>query len=172
MRFFLIFLLISTVSSSQILTKSNQNQLLSTAIRDVANELFTRHELQFEILIYGKVSPHVHDILNGFRRGPFYTNIRNISRISNWKIMPDWENRIFNQNLWLTSSAVIFCQKLDNIRDMLDSIVGDMFFPRNFKFLFYLEEPFEDTKIGVKKLDAGFCKINWFSYFIFKHKSE
>ena len=172
MRFFLIFLLISTASSSKILTKSNQDQLLSTAIRDVANELFTRHELQFEILIYGKVSPHVHDILNGFRKGPFHTNIRNISRISNWKFVPNWRNRYLNQNFWLTTSAVIFCQTLDNVRDMLNSYFGDFFFPRNFKFLFYLEEPFNDTKIGVEKPDAGLCRINWFSYFIFKHKSE
>ena len=86
--------------------------------------------------------------------------------------MPDWENRSFNHNGWLTTSAVIFCQTLVNVQGMLDSYVGNFFFPRNFKFLFYLEEPFNNTKIGVIKLDGGLSRINWFSYFISKNKSK
>ena len=171
MRIFLILILISSASSSQKLTKSKQDQLLSTAISDVAKELFTRHELQFEILIYGKISPHVQDILNGFRREPFHTFIRNVSRISDWKIEDDLSNR-FSKHRWLTNSAVIFGQSIENVRKMLDSHVGNANFPRNFKFLFYLEEPFDDTKIGVLKPDSGICRMNWFSYFIFKYKSK
>lgn len=69
MKIFSIFILISTASSIRSLNKSNQDQIISIAIRDAANELYTRHKIQFEILIYGNVSPHVHDILNGFRKG-------------------------------------------------------------------------------------------------------
>lgn len=159
MKIFLIFILISSAISTKKLTEIKDDQLLSTVIADVINELFTRHELKFETFIFEKVSNHVYDVINGLKNGQFHTTISSMSSRS------VWETR-------LTSPAVIFCESLDILKNIIGNYVGDKFFPRNFKFLFYIEEPFNVTKIGVEELNSYISRMSWFSYFIFKHKSR
>lgn len=168
LKFFLLLLFISTAVSTQKFTKSEEDQLKSTALTDVANELFTRHEIRFEIFIYKvnfffeNVSTHVYDVINGLRHGQFYTTI----------LKADF-NRFDFPHLHLSGSAIIFCESIEKIRELLDVIVGDTFFPRNLKFLFYVEKPFNVTQIGVLKINAIFMsRFSWFAYFIFKHESR
>lgn len=159
MRILLIFLFISTASSTQKLTKSKNVRLISTAITDVVNELFVRHDIEFETFIMDKVSPHVHDVIDGLGKGQVQTTRYNMSHYSDY-------NRRF------TVPAVIFCRSLDQIRSVIDNYFGSIYYPRNFKFLYYVEEPFNLTKIDVRKLDSHYSRQSCFSYFIFKYEGK
>lgn len=77
------FLLIISLLLSQISCTTLKNKLsslendrpLSTAFLDIIHELFNRHGIQFEIVIYGESSPHINDVIDGLRSGGFFAKI-------------------------------------------------------------------------------------------------
>ena len=64
MKAFWILFSIQIAFSTQKLVKIQNDQVLSTAIADVIQELFTRHQIRFGTLIYDRVSPHIFDVIN------------------------------------------------------------------------------------------------------------
>ena len=41
---------------------------------------------------------------------------------------------------------------------------------QRYRFLFYIEKPFNVTKLEINKLDAGIGYISWYSYFLINYK--
>ena len=97
----LIILLITT-SCTDSSSKFKKNELLSTAVLDVANELFTRHRIEFEILIFDKVSPQVIDVIDGLRKGALLTNHKRYEA---------------KQRLTVFQPLLIFCESLEKVKE-------------------------------------------------------
>lgn len=163
MKIFLIFILISSVSSAQKLNRSKNVQLLSSAISDVINELFIRQKLKLEILIYDEVSPHIYDVINGLGRSSFFTNISSSS----------YTREKSNRRELIMESTLIFCKSLEKIKKFIDNHELDIReFPKHNTVLFYTEEQINVSQLEVRDLSSSFGEIEWYSYFMFKHKSK
>lgn len=163
MKPFWIFLSIQIAFSTQKLSKIQNDWILSTAISDVIYELFTRHDLQFKTIIYGKVSPHIFDVINGLGSNGLFTHLSTSSNT------PETSN----QYRVLYESTLVFCESLEEIKKFFRfHSLGGNDFARHIKFLFYTTEPFNVSQIGVKKANNDRGDISWFSYFLNKQKGS
>ena len=83
MKVIIIFVLIPSLLLLQTspstlknkLSSLQDDQLLARAFLDVIHELFTRYGIKFEIVIYGKTTPHINDVIDGLRSGGYIVKI-------------------------------------------------------------------------------------------------
>lgn len=156
---FLLIILIYLASSFKTITKSEKNKHLSTAFLDVIQELYIDPHIEFDILIYGEVSPQIYDVINSIGKGGFlFTRIGRLNQ-SHGKLL---------------NSSIIFCESLRDVKLFYKDYngLGGINFAKNYRFLFYVHQAFNDTQIGVDKLSWEFGRCSWFSYFITKHEKE
>lgn len=157
-RFSLIFLTFTSVESLKGLLKSQDNQILSTALVDVVNNLFITQEIQFDLIIYEKVSFDIDGVINGFRKGGLHFTIIKVSN---------------KRNRFVERSAIIFCESLVEVQKFLvNQKFARSFSPLKYRFLFYTNKPFNVSKMRVKNLHSFSGEISWFSYFLIKEKSK
>lgn len=155
---FIILIISCTKVSIVSSRKTRNNQLLSEAFLDVINELYIRPRIEFKTLIFEGVSFHVHDVVDGLRRGGFITShLRYRS----------------NQRFTLIKSLIIFCESLEEVKKFLGQHeLGGKNIAEHFRFLFYVKKPFNVTQIGSEKPHAGHGVISWYTYFITQEKEE
>lgn len=64
-----------TIGRSKKLSKSERNLHKSIAFLDIINELFRRHEIHFDAIIYGNTSCQTSDILSFLKMDDFAKKI-------------------------------------------------------------------------------------------------
>lgn len=163
----LILTLIRSATSANELLSIADDHLLSKALLDVTHELFTRHEIQFEIVIYGKSSPHINDVIDGLGRGSTFSQIRKFDQVKQVN-----DKRDLHPDYILWKPAIILFNSTQEIKQFLEMHEMDRWNPKQYKFIIYAEKLFNVAEICVKKLDFGPGEIIWFSYFIVQHKSK
>ena len=156
--FFIIFISFFIKNSYQ-----NKNETLNIvkALSDVTRELFSYHEIQFDIIIYGDTSAHTNNVINGFQKGGHKTEILK------WNLNPS-----INQTV--KASSVVFVASKDKLIEFLKNheLIEEKYkVAQRLRFIFYSEKPFKVKKLEINKLDAGIGHISWFSYFLINYKS-
>ena len=122
MKLIWIFFFIQIAFSTQKLAEVHNDQVLSTAIADVIQELFTRHQIQFGTLIYDKVSPHIFDVINGLGRSELFTNLST-------------SDNSLNNDKAFYESTLIFCESLEEIKKFFNACLP------NLSTLYFFAEP-------------------------------
>ena len=154
--FFIIFISFFIKNSYQ-----NKNETLNIvkALSDVTRELFSHHEIQFDIIIYGDSSPHTNNVIDEFQKGGHKTEILK------WNLNPS-----INQTV--KASSVVFVASEDKLVEFLKNhkIGQKNEVAHRLRFVIYSEKPFKVEKLEINKLDAGPGYISWFSYFLINYK--
>ena len=161
-RFKFWFLISLVLANSDLkVLKVKETQQIANALSDVTRELFSYHEIQFDIIIYGDTSAHTNNVIDGFQKGGHKTEILK------WNLNPS-----INQTV--KASSVIFVASKDKLIEFLmnHKIGQKNEVAHRLRFFFYSEKPFKVEKLGINKLDAGPGYISWFSYFLINYKGE
>ena len=143
-------------------SRSNDTQFLSSVFLDAIGEIFLRFHLEFDLVVYGKVSPHIFEVLKGIQKSENPTRIVRKSVGEGTKDV-------------LSRPAIVLCESLEKIQEFInhhDLVLEPNDFPQRFRFLFYAEKPFEVEKIGANQLDSGTGHVSWFAYFIVNQEGK
>jgi len=74
-RAFSLFLFFKFSFQFTKISQSNDTQLLSSVFSDAIREIFFRFHLEFDLIVYGKVSPHIFEVLKGIQKSENPTRI-------------------------------------------------------------------------------------------------
>jgi hypothetical protein len=160
--FTLIFLLFyfSNLNSFKI---ENSSGIVIEAFRDAIQRFYIEKERPFEIILYGKSSRHLDEVICGIGNS-FVTSIR----------------RINNENLWnhkINISAVVLMKDATSSTNLRDQASLGNLFPVNFFFLFYFgqeigDSDFENQRVKRQMLYEGHNDPLAFAYYLFKIKDK
>ena len=157
-RAFSLFLFFKFSFQFTKISQSNDTQLLSSVFSDAIREIFFRFHLEFDLIVYGKVSPHIFEVLKGIQTSENPTKI------------------IYtNTHGPLLKPAIILCESFQKIEEFFkhhDLLWRKIDFPERFRFLIYAEKSFNATKIGVNPFDSDSGHASQFSYFIVNYKGK
>lgn len=103
--YFLLIVIILGLNAGKL----QDDQLLVNAFIDVVFELFISQNIQYDTIIYDKVTPHINEVINGLGRGG------SITRLS----FSNYTREKTNHHFTVVQSAIILCESFKEIQKFL-----------------------------------------------------
>lgn len=128
--------------------------VVAKVFTDSIQELYVENELTFDVIMVGKVSPHIEEVLVGFMNDNFTQKVI----------------RIKDKSLDLHQSAIILSKSIKSAAKFLVYSKLKNIFPKKLKFLIYVE----NFQLEVPELPIiwNFTHLWHFSYFLINTERE
>ncbi|KAG5685025.1 hypothetical protein PVAND_014228 [Polypedilum vanderplanki] len=172
--FFIFILCIKFLQISSLNSENQENSIEKSinpdakAIVDVIKKFYIDNDIEFDLIVYGKSSHHINDLINVIGENEIPTTLIQVLDINNWHHL-------------INNSAVIFVESFENFLTLQNKSVNEGFLlnggPQKLKFLIYIEE-INDFK-ELKKVISEFAMptffypadLRYFEYFLIEDKN-